>query len=168
MSHGAVSIIVAQAENGVIGLNNQLPWRLSNDLQFFKHITMGKPLIMGRKTFDSIGKPLPGRLNIVLTRDSAWSVDGVEVVHSLADAIALANRQHKEIMVIGGEQIYRQAIDIAQRIYMTRVHTYVEGDAVFPELDDHQWRETIKQSHDKDETNSAHHDIVVLDRIAPA
>ena len=129
-----ISLIVAVSRNGAIGLNNQLPWYLPEDLKYFKSVTMGKPLIMGRKTFDSIGRPLPGRANIVLTRDPQWTSDGVEVVQSVEQALVAAEiaceaADVDEIMVIGGEQIYRMTIDLADRIYLTQVDADVEGDA---------------------------------------
>ena len=142
-----ISLIVAVSRNGAIGLNNQLPWYLPEDLKYFKSVTMGKPLIMGRKTFDSIGRPLPGRANIVLTRDPQWISDGVEVVQSveqalLAGEIACEAADVDEIMVIGGEQIYRMTIDLADRIYLTQVDADVEGDAFFPDIDLNDWSQT--------------------------
>jgi dihydrofolate reductase len=142
-----ISLIVAVSRNGAIGLNNQLPWYLPEDLKYFKSVTMGKPLIMGRKTFDSIGRPLPGRENIVLTRDPQWTSDGVKVVQSVEQAlvageIACEAADVDEIMVIGGEQIYRMTIDLADRIYLTQVDTDVEGDAFFPDIDLNNWSQT--------------------------
>lgn len=142
-----ISLIVAVSRNGAIGLNNQLPWYLPEDLKYFKSVTMGKPLIMGRKTFDSIGRPLPGRANIVLTRDPQWTSDGVEVVQSVEQAlvageIACETADVDEIMVIGGEQIYRMTIDLADRIYLTQVDADVEGDAFFPDIDLNNWSQT--------------------------
>jgi dihydrofolate reductase len=142
-----ISLIVAVSRNGAIGLNNQLPWYLPEDLKYFKSVTMGKPLIMGRKTFDSIGRPLPGRANIVLTRDPQWTSDGVKVVQSVEQAlvageIACEAADVDEIMVIGGEQIYRMTIDLADRIYLTQVDTDVEGDAFFPDIDLNNWSQT--------------------------
>jgi len=141
-----LSLIVAMARNRVIGRDNAMPWHLPEDLKFFKSMTMGKPIVMGRKTFESIGRPLPGRLNIVITRDSAWQHEGVAVAHSLEDALALAQadpgaREAGEIMVIGGEQIYRAALKKADRLYITRVDTEVAGDAYFPEFDEGDWRQ---------------------------
>src|SRR5262245_8417642 len=127
-----VSLIVAMAENGVIGRDNALPWRLPEDLRRFKTITMGKPVIMGRKTFESIGKPLPGRTNIVLTRDKSWSADGVSVVHSFDEAMARAG-EVAEVAVIGGAELFRMALARADRIYLTLVHAEVAGDVVFPQ-----------------------------------
>ena len=162
-----ISLIVAVSRNGAIGLNNQLPWYLPEDLKYFKSVTMGKPLIMGRKTFDSIGRPLPGRANIVLTRDPQWTSDGVEVVQSVEQAlvageIACEAADVDEIMVIGGEQIYRMTIDLADRIYLTQVDTDVEGDAFFPDIDLNNWSQTsvkLPESIDKHP-----YQFLVLDR----
>ena len=135
-----LSLIVAMSNNGVIGIDNTLPWHLPEDLKYFKQVTMGKPIIMGRKTYDSIGRPLPGRLNIVITRDDRWTAEGVSVVHSLEQALALAAQQPgDEAMVIGGEQIYRLALPMAQRLYLTRVDADIDGDAFFPSIDERQW-----------------------------
>lgn len=137
----SVAIIVAQSTNRVIGNNNELPWRLPQDLKYFKQVTMGKPILMGRKTYDSIGRPLPGRKNIVITRQVDWCADGVTLADSLSSAIALA-RQHaaandlSEVMIIGGAQIYSEALELADKLYLTQVHAEIQGDAFFPELDD--------------------------------
>lgn len=141
-----VAMIAAMASNGVIGVDNQLPWYLPEDLKFFKAMTQGKPLVMGRKTFASIGKPLPGRLNIVVTRDTAFAAPGIRVCHDLESALTLADQQAviddaEEIMVMGGAQIYRQAMPYASRLYLTEVALEVEGDAIFPAVDDGVWRE---------------------------
>jgi dihydrofolate reductase len=136
----AISIVVAVARNGVIGRDNGLPWRLSTDLKRFRAITMGKPVIMGRKTFQSIGKPLPGRPNIVITRDPAFAAEGVTVARSLADGIDAAREQARscgaaEICVIGGGEIYRQVLARADRLYVTEVDAAPEGDTTFPQID---------------------------------
>jgi len=127
-----ISLIVAVSRNGVIGRDNQLPWHLPEDLKYFKSVTMGKPILMGRKTYDSIGRPLPGRTNIVITRDPDWRADGVEVAGSLQGAMTLAEQAcasagAEEIMVIGGEQIYRMTLPVADRLYLTQVDAEVEG-----------------------------------------
>ena len=127
-----IAMIAAVAQNNAIGINNKMPWYLPGDLRYFKAVTMGKPIIMGRKTFDSLRKPLPGRTNIVITRDSAWQHKGVKVVHSLDEAISLAEdialiNGNEEIMVIGGEQIYRQALPLADKLYLTRVYQSLKG-----------------------------------------
>ncbi len=141
-----IAIYVAIAENSVIGRDGGLPWRLSTDLKRFKADTMGKPVIMGRKTYEGIGKPLPGRLNIVVTRDRGWRAEGVEVAHSLDDAIRLAEARVRcmagvdEVCVIGGGQIYGQALPLADRLHVTHVLAAVEGDAHFPPIDPAVWR----------------------------
>ncbi|MGR2739648.1 dihydrofolate reductase [Billgrantia sp. Q4P2] len=141
-----VAMIAAVSRNGVIGVDNKLPWHLPEDLKFFKRMTQAKPLIMGRKTFASIGRPLPGRLNIVVTRDETFRHDGVRVCHDLESALFLADQQAtidavEEIMVMGGGEIYAQALPHASRIYLTEVDVEVEGDTRFPELDASEWQE---------------------------
>ncbi|MDZ7853690.1 MAG: dihydrofolate reductase [Halomonas sp.] len=141
-----VAMIAAMAKNRVIGVDNQLPWYLPEDLKFFKRMTQAKPLVMGRKTYQSIGRPLPGRLNIVVTRDPGFHHDGIRVCHDLAAALSLADQQATidgvdEIMVMGGAQIYAQALPYASRLYITEVDVEVEGDARFPELDIAEWQE---------------------------
>lgn len=141
-----VVIHVAIAENGVIGRDGGLPWRLSTDLKRFKADTMGKPVIMGRKTYEGIGRPLPGRLNIIVTRDPTWRAEGVEVAHSLAAAIQLATVRGRcmagidEVCVIGGGEIYAQALPLADRLHVTHVLAPVDGDAHFPPIDPAVWR----------------------------
>lgn len=141
-----VSIVVAVADNGVIGRGNALPWDLPDDLQHFKRTTMGRPIIMGRKTYESIGRPLPGRLNIILTRDSAWQTPGVSVATSIEQAIDLAEGQAlidgaDSVMVIGGAEVYRQALPFTSRVFLTRVHGNVDGDAFFDLDQIVSWRE---------------------------
>jgi dihydrofolate reductase len=141
-----VAIIAALSRNGVIGIDNRLPWRLPEDLTFFKRMTRAKPLVMGRRTFDSIGRPLPGRLNIVVSRDPGFWPQGVRVCQDLESALRLADRQAiidaaEEIMVMGGAQIYAQALPLASRLYLTEVDTEVEGDVFFPERDESEWQE---------------------------
>ncbi len=135
-----LSLIVAMSTNRTIGINNSLPWHLPNDLKYFKQATMGKPIVMGRKTFESIGKPLPGRRNIVITRDANYQADGIDVVSSLEQAISLGEDiclvdGQEEVMVIGGAQIYELALPKADRLYITHVDAEVNGDAFFPEVD---------------------------------
>lgn len=153
-----LSLIVAMANNYAIGKDNQLLWHLPEDLKYFKRATMGKPIIMGRKTFDSIGRPLPGRLNIVVTRQAGWQQDGVRVTHSLDEAIALAEAQAlidgvDEVMLIGGAQLYEVGLAKADKIYLTRVDTTIEGDAFFPELDESQWQEISRKNFSACEKN---------------
>lgn len=140
----SVALIAAVARNGAIGNAGGLPWRLSSDLKRFKALTTGKPLIMGRKTFDSVGRPLPGRRVIVVTRDAGWSRPEVEVAHSLEAALALVG-DAPETMIGGGGEIYRLALPLADRLYITEVDLAPEGDVRFPEIDPAQWRETSRQ-----------------------
>lgn len=155
-----IILVVAAAENGVIGRDNGLPWHIPGDLKRFKTLTVGKPVVMGRKTFDSIGKPLPGRHNIVLTRTPDWSAAGVTVVANLAEAIAAAGlnpqARAEQIMIIGGAEIYAQALPIATRIELTRVHLAPDGDALFPPLDPAIWAETARTAVAASDTTPAH------------
>ena len=150
-----LSIIVAVSDNHVIGSGNQLPWHLPADLQYFKTLTTGHPIIMGRKTYESIGRPLPRRANIVITRDSEFTAEGVFVVHSLDEAIECAQQVAPEqAFIIGGDSIYQQAIASAQRVYLTRVHAVIpNGDAFFPVLDQQQWTLISARSAPADEKN---------------
>ena len=164
-----LAMIVAMAKNGVIGKNNQLPWHLPNDLKFFKASTMGKPIIMGRKTFESIGRPLPGRTNIVMTRDSGFVQEGVRVVRSAEEALELAKNiaakaDLDEVMIIGGSQLYEQLLSQAERLYITQVHAEVEGDAYFPELDFQLWREESREDHQATDTNPYDYSFVTYSR----
>ncbi|GEK34173.1 dihydrofolate reductase [Kurthia sibirica] len=127
-----ISLIVAHDKNRVIGLNNQMPWHLPGDLAYFKRMTMGKPIIMGRNTFESIGRPLPGRKNIIITRNKNYEAQGASVVHSLTEAIDLAQNEHDEIMIIGGQQIFTEALPLADRLYVTLIDHEFEGDTYFP------------------------------------
>lgn len=166
-----LSLIVAAARNGVIGRDNALPWRLPGDLKRFKEITMGKPLIMGRRTFDSIGRPLPGRTNIVLSRDPAFRVDGVEKAGDFSTARALAMDAARlasvtEIMVIGGAGIYQLALPLADRIYLTEIHADVPGDALFPAYEKADWVEQSRAFQTAAPGESSDYSFVILDRKA--
>ena len=142
-----ISLIVAAAENNAIGKNNQLLWHLPNDLKFFKNTTWGMPVIMGRKTFESVNKPLPGRFNIVITRQAEWKADGVIVASDLQDALKKAAETNcKEFFIIGGGEIYKQAFQLADKIYLTRVHTEIEGDTFFSVVKETEWQ--LKENHD--------------------
>ncbi len=158
-----ISLIVAVSENGVIGRDGDLPWRLSDDLKRFKAVTLGKPVIMGRKTWDSIGRPLPGRQNIVITRSKHFEADGCAVVDSPERAIAAAG-DADEIMVIGGGEIYRRFIDKANRLYVTRVRASVDGDTRFPDIDEEVWREVSAEHHPADEKNDHAFDVLLYVR----
>jgi dihydrofolate reductase len=159
-----VSLVVAASDNGVIGRDNGLPWHLPADLRHFKHLTLGCPVLMGRRTHESIGRPLPGRLNLVLTRDTGYRTQGCRVVHDFAGARNAAG-DAPELMVIGGEAVYREALPQADRIHLTRVHTRLEGDAHFPELDSGEWRETECILRPADAANPFDLSFVLLERV---
>jgi dihydrofolate reductase len=166
-----LSIIVATAHNNVIGRNNELPWHLPQDLTYFKSMTLGKPIIMGRKTFESIGKPLPSRINIVVTRQTDWKVAGVLVAKTVAEALEIGQQfrgeQHQlaeEIMVIGGAEIYRHALPLVSRVYLTRIDVAIAGDTFFPELPRSEWR--LMSETAGDITASLQHSFLVFERIA--
>lgn len=158
-----VSLIVAMAKNRVIGVNNTLPWHLPADLKHFKALTMGHHIVMGRKTYESIGKPLPGRTAVVVTRNADYAPPGVIVASSLEAAIAACG-DDAEIFVIGGAELYRQAIALADRIYLTEIDADIDGDAHFTELDRMLWQETGRVSHAPDEKNLHPYQFVVYDR----
>ncbi len=164
-----IVLVVAIAENGVIGRSGKLPWRLSSDLRFFRSVTMDKPLIMGRRTFESIGKPLDGRDNIVITRTSGLEWPGVFVVSELDDALELARKKAAargadEIAVIGGAEIYALTLPVADLIYLTEVHAEPDGDTFFPELDRNEWREVSRERHTAGPKDEADYSFVVLQR----
>lgn len=162
-----LALIAAVARNGVIGRHGDLPWRIPADLQFFKSTTMGKPLIMGRRTFESIGKALPGRTNIVVTRSAGFTADDVEVAADFDQALVIADRHGgNEIMVIGGGEIYATALPRADRLYLTEVHIDAEGNVFFPELDRTQWREVSRDDRAAEGDTPAF-SFVTLDRIKP-
>ncbi|WP_246479333.1 dihydrofolate reductase [Kaustia mangrovi] len=163
--------VVAAGENGVIGRDGGLPWRLSSDLRRFKEITMGKPLVMGRKTYESIGRPLPGRDNIVVTRRGGFAPEGVIVADSLEAALKVAEEKARargadEIAVIGGGEIFEALMDRVERIYLSRVHASPGGDVFLPALDPAEWRETAREDHEAGERDDASFSLVVLDRVA--
>jgi dihydrofolate reductase len=152
-------------ETGVIGREGRLPWRQPADLMHFKVLTMGKPILMGRKTFDSIGKPLPGRTNLVLTRETAWTREGAIAVRSLDDALERSSGA-PELMVIGGADVFRLALPQARRIYLTRIHARVHGDTHFPPVDWSVWREVERQAFAADEKHAFAMTFLTLDRAA--
>lgn len=165
-----VILLVACAENGVIGREGQLPWRLSSDLQRFKARTMGHVLLMGRKTCESIGRLLPGRTTVVLTRQAAWSFPGAHVAHTWEEALeqaAALTEGDRPVFVVGGAEIYRLALPHATQILLTRVHAHVAGDTVFPELDPHQWRCVSESWHPADARNDHAHTFQTWDRQVP-
>jgi dihydrofolate reductase len=127
-----ISLLVAHDPNGVIGVNNELPWHIPEDLAYFKKMSMGKAMVMGRKTYESIGRPLPGRLSIIVTRNKEYTAEGAVVVHNLNDAIARAEEYAEEVMIIGGAEIFRMSIDFADRLYITSIQNTYNGDTFFP------------------------------------
>ena len=162
----SLSIIVAVADNGVIGSGNQLPWRLPDDLKRFKALSLGKPIVMGRKTYDSIGRPLPGRLNIIVTRQPGLQIPGCTVVASIDDALAVAGSV-PEVVIVGGADIYRQVLPRVQTIHLTRVHATVPGDVYFPALAPEEWREQGAEYHAADERHAHAFTFSALERVAP-
>jgi dihydrofolate reductase len=161
-----ISMIAAMAENRVIGKDNDMPWGMSMpaDLQHFKKVTMGKPVIMGRKTFDSIGRPLPGRLNIVISRDTQYSAEGITVVDSPDKALELASK-HEEVMIIGGGKIYEHFLPQAQRLYLTEIELNVKDfDTQFPDYTVFKWQQSESEYHQADEKNSYNYRFVTLVR----
>lgn len=157
--------VVAMAENGLIGRDNRLPWRLSGDLRHFKSITIGKPVLMGRRTFESLGRPLPDRTNIVITRDPGWSAQGCTAVHSLAAALDAAAGA-AEMMVIGGAEIYALCWPWLERIELTRVHAHPEGDTYLHGLDWSGWQVASEERHAADGRNEHDYSFVTLTRVA--
>ncbi|HEY4340235.1 MAG TPA: dihydrofolate reductase [Steroidobacteraceae bacterium] len=160
-----ISLLVAATENDVIGRNNGMPWHLPDDLKHFKALTLAKPVLMGRKTFDSIGRPLPGRTNLVMTRTAGWSVPGVTVVADLEAAIRAAGSA-AELIVAGGAQVYALALPRATRIYLTRIHAVIDGDTRLPEIADNEWRETSRELHPIDARHPYAMSFVTLERYA--
>lgn len=163
----AISFVVARADNGVIGRDNALPWHLPADLRHFKRLTVGKPVVMGRRTFDSIGKPLPGRHNIVMTRDRDWQAEGVTAVGNLAEAVAAAGLDPRsraaEVMIIGGAAVYADALPIATRVYLTEVHDAPDGDTILPPFGADRWQEVEREDHPAEDGRPAY-SFVTLER----
>lgn len=158
-----ITLVLAVADNGVIGRDNALPWHLPADLAHFKQLTLGKPIVMGRRTFASIGRPLPGRHNVVVTRDRAFAVDGVTVVHGFEEALAACGAV-AEVMIIGGAAVFAAALPRAGRIHLTRVHASVAGDVHFPPLDPLVWHEVASQARQADAKNAYAMTFVTLER----
>lgn len=161
--HPNLSLIVAFDENRLIGAGGQLPWRLPDDLKHFKALTLGKTILMGRKTWNSLGRPLPQRDNWVLTRDPNFKPEGCRVFADLN--VALAAHTQGELMVIGGAQLYQQTLPHAQRLYLTQVHARVEGDTWFPAIDAAAWRETAREDHAADERHAHAYSFITLERL---
>lgn len=159
-----ISFLVAADEGNVIGKNNQLPWHLPNDLKYFKNLTWGLPIVMGRKTYESIGKPLTGRTNIVITRNADYKAEGIEVVHTIKEAIGVAQQNGvKEIFIIGGAEIFGSLFNEAHRIYLTRIHHRFDGDVFFPQLNAN-WQLVKQQYYTADEKNKYDHTFQVWEK----
>ena len=158
-----LSIIAALSENRVIGRDNQLPWRIPADLAHFKRLTMGKPIIMGRRTWESLPGLLPHRTHIVVTRDRGYVAEGGLVAHSTQQAFSFAG-DVEEMMVVGGANLYAQALPLASRMYLTFVHDYFDGDTAFPDYEESEWRETSRERHAADERNPHDYSFVTLNR----
>lgn len=159
-----ISIIVAASTNNVIGVNGKLPWKIPDDLKRFKRLTMGKPIVMGRLTWESIRRPLPGRQNIVITRQSGYSADGCDVVDTPAAALRIAG-DAAEVMIIGGSQIYDLFLPKAGRLHLTRVHTEIDGDAFFPVIDESEWSLLDTESHKASDANEFAFDFMHYERL---
>jgi len=161
-----LTAIAAMSENYTIGKDNQLPWHLPADLKHFKSITVGHPILMGRKTFDSIGKPLPNRMNIIMTRDNEFQADGCHVVSSVDEALDCAkNEQVEEVFVIGGAEIYKQLLPQIKRVHLTIVHHEFDGDVYFPKLREDEWKEISRERHMADLDNPHEYSFVTLERV---
>lgn len=158
-----ISLIVAASTNNVIGAKGDLPWRLSADLKRFKALTMGKPIVMGRKTYESIGRPLPGRQNIVITRNPDFVAEGCLVVGSVDAAIDAAG-DTEEIMIIGGSHIYEAFLPRVDRVYLTRVHTEIDGDTFLTSFDETDWLDVSTETHEADDANAYSYSFVIYDR----
>ncbi len=156
-----IALVVAMSENRVIGKDNQLPWHLPNDLRHFKNITQGKTILMGRKTYESIGRPLPHRKNIVMTRDKNYQAEGIIVVNSIKQAIMEVSAE-EEVFVIGGGELFAELMDKASRIYLTVVHADIEGDVFFPPIDTVKWTETSREDHFADEKHAYDYSFFTL------
>ena len=159
-----LSLIVAMAKNRVIGADNRIPWHLPNELKLFKSLTMGHHIVMGRRTYESIGRLLPGRTTVIVTRQKDYAVEGAVVAHSVREAID-ACKGDDEIFVIGGADLFRETLPVADRLYLTTVDAEPEGDTFMPAFDDSQWNETSAKSFDRDEKHAYSYRLSVLDRV---
>jgi dihydrofolate reductase len=165
-----IALVVAKAENGAIGRGGNLPWHLRSDMRYFRSITMGKPIVMGRRTFGSLPRVLDGRLNIVLTRNAAFEAPGAVMAYNLEEALDVARKEAakagvNEIMIIGGEDVFREVLPQADRIYLTEVHAAPHADTWFPALDPSEWREVSRERHEAGTNDDHDLSFVVLDRI---
>lgn len=159
-----ISLIVAMDQNRVIGKDNQLPWYLPADLQYFKKVTMGKPIIMGRKTFESIGRVLPGRENIIVTRNQSYTNSDCTILHTIDEIKQYADQSEQEVFVIGGAEIFKEILPVTDRIYITEIEASFEGDTYFPSLDENEWITSSSTPGIVDEKNVYAHRFVVLER----
>lgn len=159
-----IAIVVAAGENNVIGKDNQLIWRLPADLRHFKNLTMGHPMLMGRKTFEAIGRPLPGRTSLIITRQPDFEAEGCIVAHSVQEGIEKAKELDEHVSVIGGAEIYRQALPLTDTIYLTRLHHTFEGDTFFPELPATEWETVSEERHEPDDQNKYSYTFIELRR----
>ncbi len=160
-----INIVVAKASNNVIGAKNDLIWHLPNDLKHFKSITSGHPIKKKKKTYESLGRPLPNRTNIVVTRDQNWNAEGIEIVSSLSKAIEVAKTIADDIYVIGGGNIYKQAMEFTDILYITEVHHEFDGDTYFPEIDNDEWEEVEREDFKKDEKHPYAYSFVTYKKI---
>lgn len=158
-----ISAIVAISANQAMGLNNQLPWHMPADLKHFKKITMGSPILMGRKTYESIGRPLPGRCNVVITRDVDFEAPGCVVVNSIETALSSVGYSD-EVFVIGGSALFQQMLSMTERLFLTVIHHEFQGDVFFPEIDFMQWNEVSREDHEADEANPYAYSFLVLEK----
>lgn len=159
-----ISLIVAMDQNRVIGKNNKLPWHLPADLQYFKKVTMGHPIVMGRKTFESIGRVLPGRENVIVTRNQEFKAEGCVVLHDIAQIKMFADNHDEEVFVIGGAEIFKEILPFTDRLYITEIHETFEGDTFFPEIDENEWDEISSNPGSVDEKNRFEHDFIILQK----
>lgn len=159
-----ISLIVAMDQNRVIGKNNKLPWHLPADLQYFKKVTMGHPIVMGRKTFESIGRVLPGRENVIVTRNQEFKAEGCVVLHDIAQIKMFADNHEEEVFVIGGAEIFKEILPFTDRLYITEIHEIFEGDTFFPEIDENEWDEISTNPGNIDEKNRFAHDFIILQK----
>lgn len=159
-----LAIIVATDQQGLIGKENDLPWKLSADLQYFRRVTMGKPIIMGRNTHESIGRALPGRKNIIVTKNKSYQAEGCTVVHSIPDAL-LACEQVEEVMIMGGASLYEQFLPQADKLYLTQVHASLTGDTWFPNWQKNEWSELSREDYQADEKNDYAYSFIVYEKL---
>ncbi|MFJ7364004.1 dihydrofolate reductase [Peribacillus frigoritolerans] len=159
-----ISLMVAMDQNRVIGKNNKLPWHLPADLQYFKKVTMGHPIVMGRKTFESIGRVLPGRENVIVTRNQEFKAEGCVVLHDIAQIKMFADNHDEEVFVIGGAEIFKEILPFTDRLYITEIHETFEGDTFFPEIDENEWDVISSNPGEIDEKNRFAHDFIILQK----